>query len=51
MVFKTFFCSEFPVIPENWWGKEEEEMQLRIVMLFMCLVHVCACDDDVKLKA
>ena len=34
MVCKIFFCYEFPVIPEKWWRKEEEEKQLRSVLLF-----------------
>ena len=34
MVFKIFFCSEFPVIPEKLWKKEEEERQLRSALLF-----------------
>ena len=34
MVCKIFFCSEFPVIPEKWFRKEEEERQLRSFLLF-----------------
>ena len=34
MVWKIFFCSEFPVIPEKWFRKEEEERQLRSFLLF-----------------
>ena len=33
-VCKIFFCSEFPVNPEKQWIKEEEERQLRSVLLF-----------------
>ena len=33
VVRKIFLCSEFPVIPEKWWRKEEEERQLRRVSL------------------
>ena len=34
MVRKIFFSSEFPLILEKWWRKEEEERQLRSVLLF-----------------
>ena len=34
MVCKIFFCSEFLVIPEKWFRKEEEERQLRSFLLF-----------------
>ena len=34
MVRKILFCSEFSVIPEKWWGKEEKERQLQSVLLF-----------------
>ena len=32
MVCKIFFCSEFPVIHEIWWRKEDEKRQLRSVL-------------------
>ena len=40
-VSKIFFCSEFPVIPKEWWRKEEER-QLRSVLLFKRMQKVKA---------
>ena len=34
MACKTFFWSEFSVIPEKWMRKEEVERQLRSILLF-----------------
>ena len=44
MVRKIFFCSEFPVIPEKWWRKEEEEKQLRSILLFKHKCNKCFFD-------